>query len=56
MLQTVYGDKALSHISISGWFKPFKDGRQDLQDDQRSWRLSTSQNADTIASVHEMVI
>jgi hypothetical protein len=30
MLQTVYGEEALSHISVFEWFKQFKDGREDL--------------------------
>jgi transposase len=55
MLQTVYGDEALSGSSIFEWFKRFKDGREDLQDDPRSGRPSTSRNADTIANVREMV-
>jgi transposase len=55
MLQNVYGDEALSRSSIFGWFKRFKDGRDDLQDDPRSGSPSTSRNADTIANVREMV-
>jgi hypothetical protein len=55
MLQTVYGDEALSRSSVSEWFKQFKDGREDLQDDPISGRPSTSQNSDTIANVYEMV-
>jgi hypothetical protein len=46
MLQTVYGDEALSRGS----------GREDLQDDPRSGRPSTSRNPDTIANFREMVI
>jgi hypothetical protein len=55
MLQIVYGDEALSCSSVFEWFKLFKDGRDDLQDDARNERPSTSRNADTIANVHEMV-
>jgi transposase len=54
MLQTVYGDEALSRSSESEWFKRFKDGREDLQDNPRSGRPSTSRNADIIANVREM--
>jgi hypothetical protein len=55
MLQIVYGDEALSCSSVFEWFKLFKDGREDLQDDARSERPSASRNADTIADVHEVV-
>jgi hypothetical protein len=40
MLRTVYGDKALSHIGLSEWFKQLKGGPEDLQDDPRSGRPS----------------
>jgi hypothetical protein len=53
MLQTVYGDEALS---LFEWFKRSTDGREDFQDDPRSWRPSTSRNANTIANIREMVI
>jgi hypothetical protein len=56
MLQTSYGDEALSHSSVFELFKQFKDRHEDLQDDPRSRRPSTTQNADTIANVREMVI
>jgi transposase len=56
MLQTVYGDEALSRSSVFEWFKRFKDGREDLQGDPKSRRPSTSRNADTIANVREMAI
>jgi histone-lysine N-methyltransferase SETMAR len=55
MLQTVYGDEALSRSRVSEWFKRFNGRREDLQHDPRSGRPSTSQNADTIANVREIV-
>jgi ribosomal protein S25 len=55
MLQTVYGDEALTLISVFEWFKRFKYWHGDLQDDSRSGRPSTSRNADTIADVRKMV-
>jgi transposase len=55
MLQTVYGDEALSRTSVFEWFKRFKDGCEDLQDVPRSGRSSTSRNADTIANAREML-
>jgi transposase len=55
MLQTIYGDQALSRSSVFEWFKRFKDGREDVQDNPRSGRPSTSRNADTIGNVREMV-
>jgi hypothetical protein len=56
MLQIVCGDEALSHGSLFEWFKQFKDGHEDIQDDPRNGSPSTSRNADTISNVYEMVI
>jgi hypothetical protein len=33
MLQTVCGDETLNRNSVFEWFKKFKDGREDHQDD-----------------------
>jgi hypothetical protein len=55
MLQTAYGDEAVSRSSVFEWSKRFKDGREDLQDDPRSGRPSTARNANTIANVREMM-
>jgi transposase len=55
MLETTYSDQALSRSSVFEWFKRFKDGREDLQDDPRCGRPLTSRNADTIANVRKMV-
>jgi hypothetical protein len=38
------------------WSKPSEDALEDLQDDPRSRRLSTSRNADTITNILETVI
>jgi hypothetical protein len=37
------------------WFKQFKDGHEDLQDDPRSGCPSTTQNVELIANAREMV-
>jgi hypothetical protein len=56
ILQTVYGDEALSCSSVFEWFKRFKYWREDLQDDPRRKLPTTSRNADTIAKVRKLVI
>jgi hypothetical protein len=35
MSQTLCGDKDLKHFNVFEWFKWFKDGRKDLQDDSK---------------------
>jgi hypothetical protein len=54
MFQTVYGDEAFSCNNAFEWFKRFKDGCADLQDDPRSGRPSTSRNAYKIANVRDV--
>jgi hypothetical protein len=56
VLRTVNGDEVLNRSSVSEWFKRFKDGREDLQDDASNGCPSTYRNADTISNVREMVI
>jgi hypothetical protein len=55
LFQSVCSNEALGSSSGFDWFKRFKDGREYLQGEPRSGRLSTSRNADTIAYVLEMV-
>jgi hypothetical protein len=55
MLQTVCGDETLNRNCEFDWFKRFKDECEDLLNDPRSERPSTSRNADTVANVLDMV-
>jgi hypothetical protein len=45
MLETVYGNKALSCICIFTWLKIFREGYEDLKNYPRSGQPSTAQNA-----------
>jgi hypothetical protein len=55
MFQTLYGVEALSRSRGFERFKPFKDGREYLQDDTIGGRPSTSGHADTIANIREVM-
>ncbi|CAK9815768.1 Protein GVQW3 [Anthophora plagiata] len=54
-LKKVYGDQSPSRGQVFEWIKRFKKGREELKDDQRSGRLSTSTNEDMSAKVQEML-
>jgi len=41
LLKKVYGDECLSRSQAFEWFKRFKEGREEIGDDQRSGRPST---------------
>ena len=42
MLKQVYGDEALSQACVFDWHKCFKEGQEEVEDDARSGRPSTS--------------
>ena len=55
MLQKVYGEETMSRTCAFEWRKRFKDGREEVEDDPRSGRPSTSRMADNIGCVKQMV-
>ena len=54
-LLKVYGDECLSHTHLFEWFKRFKEGREDIGDNQRCGRPSTSKTDSDIEKVGEIV-
>jgi hypothetical protein len=38
MLQTVRGNKALTYTFVFEWFKEFKEGYNDHENDPKSWQ------------------
>ena len=55
MLQEVYGDETMSRSCVFEWHKWFKEGCEDVEDDSRSGRHSTSRTADNVEHVKQMV-
>ncbi|KAK8375113.1 hypothetical protein O3P69_011329 [Scylla paramamosain] len=55
MLQKVYGDETMSRSRVFEWCKRFKEGREDVEDDPRSGRPSTSRNEANVERVKQMV-
>jgi len=45
LLKKVNGDECLSHTQVFEWFKRFEEGREEIGDDQRPGRPSTSKKA-----------
>lgn len=56
MLQTVYGDSSLCRAAVFNWVKRFKEGREDVGDDARQGRPSTSRVDQNLARVPELVL
>ena len=49
------GEETMSHTRAFEWHKRFKEGREEVEDDPRSGRPSTSRTADNIERVKQMV-
>ncbi len=54
-LQNVYGDSSPSRAVVYRWIRRFKDGRDELEDDPREGRPSTSKNAQNVELVRNLV-
>ena len=55
MLQQVDGEETMSPTHAFEWHKRFKEGQEEVDDDPRSGRPSTSRTADNIERVNQMV-
>jgi len=55
LLKKVYGDEYLFRTQVFEWFKRLKEGREEIGDDQRPSRPSTSKTDANIEKVIEIV-
>ncbi|GBM02475.1 Putative uncharacterized protein FLJ37770 [Araneus ventricosus] len=55
MVMKVYGVKAVSKKCVLEWFKRFRDGKEDVEDEPRSGRPSTSTTPDNIEREQRML-
>ncbi|UYV75167.1 hypothetical protein LAZ67_12002719 [Cordylochernes scorpioides] len=55
MFQTAYGDAVMSRRRVFEWYKPFKEGREETADNERSGRPSTSTTPEKVDKVLELV-
>ena len=51
MIRKAYGQDALSSSQIYKWYKDFKEGRESVEDEQRSGRPSTSRTHENVVTV-----
>ena len=56
MLTKAYGESAMSKTRVSEWYKCFQDGREDVEDDERPRRPSTSTTDENVEKVKEIVM
>ena len=55
MLQQVYQEQTLSHSTVFLWHKRLKERREDVEDDPKVGRPSTSRNETNLKLVKKMV-
>lgn len=55
LMKNVYGDQCLSRAQVFRWFARFRDGREDLEDNERSPKPRTSRNETNIEKVSQIL-
>lgn len=55
LLQEAYGEDAMSRPRVFEWHKRFKSGREEVEDDPKSGRPSTTKTAENIDRVNQLV-
>ena len=56
MYQKAFGDETMSQKNVNKWYKDFKEGRERVDDLQRSGRPSTSIHDQNINKIKEIVL
>ena len=56
MLQEVYGQETMSRSRVFEWHKHFKEGREEVEDDARSGRPSSSRTEDNVERVRQKCV
>ena len=55
LLREVYGDDAMSQARVYEWHKRFRDGRESVDDDQKTGRPSTARTDENVSRVRDLV-
>ena len=56
MLAVAFGESTMSRTQVQLWYNRFKEGREDVNDDARLGRPSTSTTDDNIEAVKKMIL
>jgi len=54
-LQRAYGEHSLSRVQVIRWHKSFLEGREQVEDEPRAGRHSTSKTDDNVEGVTSLV-
>lgn len=56
MINLAYGDEALTRSNVFRWYGLFRDGRNEVEDNPRSGRPSTSRTDENIENVRQILL
>ena len=56
MLTVAFGESTMSRTQVQLWYNRFKEGREDVNDDARPGRPSTSTTNENIEAVKKMIL
>ena len=56
MLNIAFGESAMSKTRVYEWYKRFQEGREEVEDDERPGRPSTSTTDENVEKVKEMIM
>ena len=56
MLTVEFGESTISRTQVQLWYNRFKEGREDVNDDARPGRPSTSTTDENIEAVKKMIL
>ena len=51
MVNAAYGDQALFRLNVFLWYRRFRDGREDIEDDPRSGLPTECRNDNNVESI-----
>jgi hypothetical protein len=55
LVQKAYGNEAVNRPNVFGWYSRFRDGRELVEDDERSGRPISTRTEVSIAAVADLV-
>lgn len=56
VMQPVFGDSCPTYNTIATWRRPFRSGRESLEDDPRSGRPETALSEEVVSAVKKLVL
>jgi len=56
MLQKAFGDQTMSQKNVYKWYKQFKEGRESVEDENRSGRPLTSTDEQHVNEIKNLII